>query len=164
MVSKIVYNPYDLVQIIINGKHHSVGRPVAFDSEVADQMTLLNAFGMIVRPTSISTTCPDCGAGMVIDVELAGDPPFDPYPITCSCKMKVIPIVDPFVNPVLTRRIKLESLNPLLADIHTPLPQSKLTVAERIRQNQQSMLLGDAPSKKSRVEAAEGLEGEEDLD
>lgn len=63
----IMQNPYDLIKIKINGKE-SYGRPVDFDSVPIDTHTLLNKDGVMIRPSVLTSICPDCGQGLVISV------------------------------------------------------------------------------------------------
>lgn len=63
-----MYNPYDLVKIIVNG-HDTFGRPVAFDTEPVNMHTLLNKNGEVIRPTKLSSVCPDCGQGIEILIQ-----------------------------------------------------------------------------------------------
>lgn len=122
------YNPYDLVYINLNG-HHTFGRPVTFDSEIVDHFNLKNASGKYIKPTQISTTCPDCGQGFILDVYLK-EPPFDEY--ECSCPYcSIVPIMpDPFINPIIANKIELNELDPLLHNINKPLTLSS-TVSDR---------------------------------
>lgn len=130
------YNPYDLVPLLINGKEMS-GRPFEFDTQVADQKTMLNAFGGYVKPTKISTCCPDCGGGMMIDVVM-DDPPFDPVVINCqTCYPDLPAVADPFVNPLLSERIKGHELDPLLHNPDEQIKTDESTVKERMEALQQ---------------------------
>lgn len=126
------YNPYDLVQLLINGKPIT-GRPYEFDSNVVNQKKMTNAFGTIVKPTKVATVCPDCAQGLLLDIKL-GEPPFAPYSVSCQyCRPGPPPLSDPFVNPVKTGRVTHQELNPLLADPVKPLPQTQGSVADRFR-------------------------------
>lgn len=185
------YNPYDLVPLVLNGKT-TYGRPVMFDSDVANQMTMQNRFGKYVKPSRIASTCPDCGQGFILDIRLS-DPPFEPYLCSCPvCKPPPPPIPDPFINPLASGKITLNDLDPLLHDIDRPTVPEQ-TVAERLKilpvskpQPPQDMKpekkTVKKPSKKSddkpkstdgfanhpakRLESADGINGEEfdDLD
>ncbi len=124
------YNPYDLVQLVINGKQLT-GRPFEFDSEVVNQKTMTNAFGAVVKPSKVMTMCPDCGQGFELAVKL-GDPPFVAVELSCPiCKPTPPPIQDPFINPVKTGRIQAFELDPLLQDPKKPLSQEVGSVSDR---------------------------------
>lgn len=126
------YNPYDLLQLIINNKA-AFGRPVAFDSDVVDQHEMKNAFGKYVKPTQVVSTCPDCGQGFTLNVRLSG-PPFEPYVCLCPiCKPPPAPILDPFVNPIASDRITLNELDPMLHNITKPIEIPSSTVQERLK-------------------------------
>ena len=127
------YNPYDLVPLLINDKE-IYGRPFEFDSDVADQKTMKNAFGEYVKPTKISTVCPDCGQGMMIDVRL-DEPPFVPFATNCDkCNPNPVKTPDPFVEPVASGRVQNYELDPLLHDPREPLESDDgKTVADRLR-------------------------------
>lgn len=157
MVSKIdPYNPYDLVQLIVND-YPQYGRPIEFDSVITNQKTLLNAFGNIVKPTKVVTTCPDCGAGITVEIILDGSPPFAPYPVSCTCARKIqpTPILDPFINPITAGLIKIDSLNPLTKEGYKPLPKSDITVADKIKQNRRTIV---------ELEPADGIDAEVDIE
>lgn len=155
------YNPYDLVELVINGKP-IVGRPIEFDSAVVNNNTMKNAFGTIVKPVKVSTVCPDCGHGMVVNVAF-GDPPFDPVPTHCErCQPdwnKQL-VVDPFINPVATGRVDSNELDPLLYPSSVKLQDDNLTVAERMARNAvpaaepvvtvNEMLIADEPPSEER--------------
>lgn len=97
----IEYNPYDLINILINDKP-MVARPYAFDSDIVNQKTMRNAFGNFVKPTKASTSCPDCGQGIDLDLILE-DPPFGIIRHQCKlCHPDLPPIVNPFINPFET--------------------------------------------------------------
>ena len=107
-----MYNPYDLVQLKING-HELYGRPVEFDSEPVDTHTMLNKDGNILRPTKITSTCPDCGQGLLFDVKV-GDPPYYIELDCYLCVVKTQPHINPFMNPIEDGRIKQSDIDPLL--------------------------------------------------
>jgi len=110
------YNPYDLISIKVNGQDIH-GRPFEFDSDIVDQKNLTNAFGSIVKPTKISSCCPDCGQGLEFDVTF-GDPPFACVEVICyHCNPDSAPTADPFMNPIDDGRIAGHELDPLL---HNP--------------------------------------------
>jgi hypothetical protein len=128
------YNPHELVPMLINGKEFT-GRPFEFDSEIADFNKMINSFGELVKPSKLSTVCPDCGAGMMIDVVM-GDPPFQPVIATCAiCCPDLPPLPDPFNNPLESGRVKQSELDPLLFDSATPVAEDGKTVAERMAEN-----------------------------
>lgn len=116
----MIYNPYDLVNLIINDQPFN-GRPIAFDSEVTNQKTMTNAFGKVVKPTVVMTMCPDCGQGFQLEIQLP-DPPFPAVVCNCpTCRPAPPPLTDPFINPVETGRVPVVELDPLIHDIKQPL-------------------------------------------
>lgn len=125
------YNPYDLLQLKINGKPMH-GRPFEFDSAVANQKTMKNAFGRLVKPTKLATVCPDCGQGLEINVKL-DEPPFRVINYSCHhCHPAPKPLVDPFVNPLQSGRIPVADLDPLLHNPDKPLDKGSVgSVADR---------------------------------
>jgi hypothetical protein len=128
--TKINYNPYDLVKLIINGKPID-GRPIAFDSNIINQKTMKNSFGAFVKPIKAVTVCPDCGQGMTVDLRLP-DPPFLPVSHSCpQCCPAPPPLIDPFVNPLQTGRVPIAELDPLLHNPDKPLKEQPSPVAER---------------------------------
>jgi len=79
-------NPYELVPIKINDKE-TYGRPVRFDSEPVDMHTLKNKEGRVIRPSLLTSACPDCGQGL--EVDLGPDDHILGVSITCNlCKDK----------------------------------------------------------------------------
>lgn len=124
------YNPYAFVPLLIDGKPID-GRPVEFDSDVANQKTMKNAFGAYVKPTKVVSVCPGCGQGLTISLKLP-DPPFQPVPYSCSrCHPTPPMAVDPFVNPLESGRVPVAELDPLLHNPDKPLKQSGGLVEER---------------------------------
>lgn len=124
------YNPYDLVQLLINGKPMQ-GRPFEFDSDIVNQKTMCNAFGVLVKPSKVMSICPDCSQGLEITLQL-GEPPFEPVVWSCPyCKPAPPPMSDPFVNPVKTGRVPSQELDPILLDPTKPLDISAGSVADR---------------------------------
>jgi len=107
-----MYNPYDLIELRING-HELYGRPVEFDTEPVDMHTMLNKAGDILRPTKITSTCPDCGQGLQYDIKV-GDPPYLLELDCYLCRVKEQPQIDPFINPIEDGRIKESDIDPLL--------------------------------------------------
>ncbi len=126
------YNPYDLVKLTINGKPID-GRPFEFDSDVADQNSMKNAFDEFVKPKKVATICPDCGQGLYVDVNFSGqEPPFAVLNYSCPyCSPAQSPLIDPFVNPIDSDRISLVELDPLLHDPKDKLVESDIPVAEQ---------------------------------
>jgi len=125
------YNPYDLVEMRINGTMIH-GRPIEFDAEIVDFNKLLDAFGNPVRPKVLSTTCPSCGQGLIIEVCLQ-DPPFPVIERSCPiCRPNAPPPADPFNNPLESGRISQHELDPLLHNINDKLGFQETTVAERM--------------------------------
>lgn len=146
------YNPYDLVLLIVNGRQ-MYGRPVSFDSDVVDQKHMKNAFGKYVKPTQISSTCPDCGQGFIIDVKLS-EPPFSAYQCLCPvCKPSPPPMLDPFINPVTTNRISVNELDPILHNITDPIPATVLTVADRMKLEKPKPNKQEKPKKSDKQES-----------
>jgi len=96
----MTYNPYDLLQLCINGTE-IYSRPIAFDSEVANSMTMTNASGGFVKPTQVSTICPDCGGGLVLDLPNLQDPPYPVLDFVCeNCHPDAPEPINPFMNPL----------------------------------------------------------------
>lgn len=125
------YNPYDLVPLLLNG-HATYGRPVEFDSVITNHKTMTNAFGNIMKPTKVSTTCPDCGQGYTLDIE-CGEPPFEVIEISCPiCKPQIAIPETPFIDPVAAGVVGEHEINPELTDIKTGIKEETSTVAERI--------------------------------
>ena len=134
------YNPYDLVNMRINGKDTN-GRPIAFDSDVVDNNMMTNAFGNPVKPEKLSTSCPDCGQGLVYDVVLS-DPPFGVVEKPCCSAVGVQcprgyvlepePVVDPFMHPVEDGRIPSHDLDPLVHD-NSVIEREESSVADRVQ-------------------------------
>jgi len=147
------------VEMLINGRPMH-GRPIAFDS---DQTTpdSKNAFGVYVKPIKLSTTCPDCGSGLVVNVKLP-DPPFPKIVHTCEyCRKEVIQEFDPFVNPLETGRVATYELDPLLHNGDKILDDN-LTVAERMKTEASWQVYDDAPEQEEpRIDAPEKEEPQE---
>lgn len=127
------YNPYDLVTLRIGGQEIH-GRPYEFDSQATNQQTMQNEFGGFVKPTHISTVCPECGQGIMVENIKLPDPPFPVIDWVCpNCNPGVEPPVDPFMNPLDAGRVADYQLDPLL---HNPdeqiMDDSNETVADRI--------------------------------
>jgi hypothetical protein len=100
------YNPYDLVQVSINGEL-LYARPVEFSSDIVDNNKMTNAFGAIVKPVKIAVTCPKCGSGLIVDVSLP-HPPFGVCSLACVvCEPPLEKMEDPFINPVRSKTISL---------------------------------------------------------
>jgi hypothetical protein len=101
------YNPYDLLQLAINGNPID-GRPTDFDGTLGEND--------LVKPTKVSTVCPDCGQGLEFDLDLP-DPPFPIIEQSCYlCNEAPVDSPDPFVNPLETGRVSSHELDPLLHD------------------------------------------------
>ncbi len=67
-------SPYDMVTARMqtaNGTMEVYMRPFQFDSEPVDLNTMKNAFGLVIRPTRLSSSCPNCGC--LVDVEVTTD-------------------------------------------------------------------------------------------
>jgi hypothetical protein len=137
-----MYNPYDLVDLIING-HQSYGRPIVFDSEVSDSDTMLNAFGEIVRPVKIASTCPDCGQGLELDIKV-NNPPFHVNVNCYMCNTQAVNVpesmvasksgsaIDPFINPIRDGRMSMSDIDPLLYDASYQLSDVDSSVYHRL--------------------------------
>lgn len=124
------YNPHDMVPMVINNRHTS-GRPFRFDSEIVDFNEFRNASGVFVKPSMLSSCCPDCGGGLEVPVSLT-DPPFAPVIMNCPLCQKAAPIVNPFENPVESGRVDPLELDPLQYDHNQNLDDDGLTVADRL--------------------------------
>jgi hypothetical protein len=165
MGDKLVnYNPYDLVEIILNGSIE-LARPIEWDTEIADELTNKNAFGNYVKPTKLSTTCPGCGQGLTFTVHLS-DPPFEPVQRKCSYCFPAPPSIgDPFCNPLETGRIGYHELDPLLRNSDEPVEGANIIErldiseedVEEVKQATQRQVEPELPK-------AEGLEEEIDFD
>lgn len=164
------YNPYDLVPMIINGQEMT-GRPFEFDSSVADSANMTNSFGHPVRPTKLSTCCPDCGDGLDVEVTL-GDPPFAPVEVNCQkCHPELPEVIDPFMNPIDSERVADHELDPLLHNPDEQIQEDNTTVADRLGQEEesghsaQSMLVKDTETieKASEEETAKTSDDESEI-
>jgi hypothetical protein len=125
------YNPYDLIPLTLNN-HSTFGRPVEFDSTIVNHKNLTNAFGNIVKPTKVSTTCSDCGQGYVLDVDL-GEPPFNPIEVNCPiCKPNIVVEESPFVDPITSGIVAEHEINPSLVDLDAGIKSVETTVADRL--------------------------------
>ena len=131
---KINMNPYDIVEIKING-HPMHGRPFEFDSDPVNSNTCENASGEVIKPTKLNSVCPDCGQGL--ELEVHPDDPIGIIPIDFNCyicnssapKEKV----DPFFNPIEEGRATTSELDPLLYNAgQSGLPNEESTVADRM--------------------------------
>lgn len=134
------YNPYDLVTVRIGGEEIH-GRPFEFDSEPSNQQTMQNEFGGFVKPTHISTVCPKCGQGVIIDDIKLPDPPFPIIDWTCpNCNPGIEPQRDAFMNPLDAGRIADFNLDPLLHDPSRQIvvDDSEETVADRLGMEEDS--------------------------
>ena len=128
MVNKIIIkasgygiqNPYNMIELSLDG-NRILGRPFEFDSDIVNHKTMCNAFGNLVKPTKVSTVCPQCGQGLIIDLNL-GDPPYGVIKCTCKyCHPKLPPIVDPFMNPLEFGRVSHLDLDNTIHDVSKPL-------------------------------------------
>lgn len=127
----MVYNPYDLVPVVINGIG-TYGRPFEFDSEMVNADTMTNGFGQLVKPSKLSVMCSDCGSGFELDVVL-GDYPFEPVVYDCLVCNPVRKMVDdPFMNPIDSQRISAHELDPYLHNFKSEIVDDGLTVADRL--------------------------------
>ncbi len=119
------YNPFDMLVVLIDGQQ-TMARPVEFDSSVADKKTMYNAFGNPVKPTKLVTTCPRCGGGLQLAVDLP-DPPYGMLEADCQACAVKYPKKQPFINPAKVHSLELDSLK-LKVDDTIPLPTAKLDV------------------------------------
>ena len=128
-----MYNPYDMLEIRLNGIE-GYARPVEFDSDLVDHKTMKNAFGTIVKPTKAVTTCNKCGQGFTFNLRLS-DPPFGRIEVRCELcsptKVEKV-IAEPFVNPVKTKRVLETELDPLINRQSGNVEIPETTVAERM--------------------------------
>jgi hypothetical protein len=107
----LMYNPYELLQITVNGKPIDA-RPCEFSGEIVSQNDFTDDKGRLVVPTKLSTVCPDCGRGLFLEVEFK-EPPFE-HDCQCpDCHPEPVQAPDPFMNPVEEGRIPYEDLDPL---------------------------------------------------
>lgn len=151
------YNPYDLVELTVNGIPIH-GRPYEFDSELVDHDAGTNKDGGLVKPTKLSTCCPECGDGIWLDV-LYDDPPFPVVEISCPhCGTAEQP-GDPFREPVSAGAVTEEQLDPANETLEVPPQDDGLTVAERTTIYAQDPDLTEMLS-----ESAEESEPTEDID
>lgn len=125
-----MYNPYDLVPLLINGKQ-IYGRPIELDSVIVNHTKITNGFGSLVKPSKLSTTCPDCGQGLMLDVKLS-EPPFF-YSTDCYICRPTKPENTIFVNPLIDS-IGHDELDPLM-NVKIE-PNITTTVAERNEEKQ----------------------------
>jgi len=143
------------------------GRPIEFDSAVADYNTMKNAFGEYVKPSKVVSVCPGCGHGLVIDVKLS-DPPFSPVKYSCQrCKPTPPALVDPFMNPLVSGRAQITDLDPLSHNLNKPLNDSDSLVGERFKIPINDDLVLDTPNSILRslpLEAADDISEEVEFD
>lgn len=163
-----MYNPYDMVPVIINGEE-TVGRPFEFDAQIVDFEKMEDGFGNQVKPTQLSTTCPGCGQGLILTVTLK-DPPFEPVEYSCEyCKPVAQDATihyDPFSNPIETGQISSDELDPLLHNPNDQVVPSKGSVGDDWSEDADELLASlseDAPSEAS-VDSPEAAEEEVDED
>ena len=132
-----MHNPYDILEVTING-HQIHARPFEFDSEPTNLNTLENAQGRLIRPTKLNSVCPDCGQGLVLELDLTDAPEgwsnIKTY-LTFNCHLcnnqEEKTIADPFFNPVEEGRVEPSDLDPLLVGMGE-LEQVETTVADRM--------------------------------
>jgi hypothetical protein len=125
-----MYNPYDMIEIILNGKSE-YARPCEFDSDVVDHKNMKNAFGYYVKPTKAITTCNKCGQTVYVDLNL-DDPPFAAVVARCViCNPEPIKPNNPFVNPLKVNAVGRVELDPLILDNRKAGEPATTTVAER---------------------------------
>lgn len=123
------YNPYDLLELVVNG-HNIYGRPFEFDSEIVTS-DMKNDKDQYVKPVKIATTCPDCGSGLIFGVNLA-DPPFPVLNFDCTeCNVGPPALEDPFINPLDIGRVKLSDIDSTIHDIKEKSDIPESAVADR---------------------------------
>ncbi len=128
------YNPYDLIVVRIEGVEID-GRPYEFDSQPANNQTMQNEFGNYVKPTHISTVCPQCGQGINVENIQLPEPPFPVIDWVCpNCSPSIDPPVNAFMNPLDAGRIESFQLDPLLHDPNEQVivDDPEETVADRL--------------------------------
>lgn len=148
------YNPYDLVNLRIGGQEIQ-GRPYEFDSQPSNQQTMQNAFGGFVKPTHISTVCPECGQGILIENIVLPDPPFPVVEWVCPhCNPDVPPPLNAFANPLETGRIMEHELDPLLHNPDEQVVADDTTVADRIEEVEKKTTKKSAKKKSAKKKTA----------
>lgn len=93
-------SPYDLIESVMltaKGPMKVMMRPYRFDSDPVDLNTLKNAFGYVIKPTQLSSSCPHCG--VMVDVPFNNDMTYRCIDCYKEPKRK---IVVPFVADPLT--------------------------------------------------------------
>lgn len=111
------YNPYDLLDVTINGQR-THARVLCLDSDIVDQVKSTNANGHFVVPKDIITMCPNCACPIEMTVDLP-QPPFPIIEFNCfNCHPELEPetaLVDPFA----AGRITLIELCPIEEELVT---------------------------------------------
>ena len=107
-MSKLNYNPYDLVKIVLNGEETNA-RPTSFSSTITNDC--YDSLGRLITPTILSTTCNRCGELLNINVK------FDQYPfniinIYCKCSEFKDPFL-PIKFPKYKKDGEIESIENL---------------------------------------------------
>jgi len=162
-----MYNPYDMVPMVINGEE-TVGRPIEFDAPIADFDKMEDGFGNQIKPIKLSTTCPGCGQGLIVTVTLL-DPPFSPVRYSCEYCAPVEQdktTHDPFTNPIETGQISQSELDPLLHGQNEQVVPSEGSVADDWPEDTEGLLISlteEIPSEAS-VDSPEDSETEIDED
>lgn len=123
------YIPYNQIEVLV-GNERILARPFEWDSEPVPGSGH-NDQGKPVKPTKLSTICPHCGAGVIIDATLSGsdffvvgsDGKFMPeLSVPCEqCGAGLVaappPLPDPFVNPITGGIIAEVELDPSLISV-----------------------------------------------
>lgn len=133
------YNPYALVELIVNGLS-TQGRPFEFNAEPVNANTTLDSSGQQIYPTQCAAPCPQCGDGLIITLpgQLSGPLRLDCLDIL-ECRLRkraVAPalMIDPFRNPFLEGLMAVGDVDlTLVSALEIPQPPSG-TVAERLSQ------------------------------
>lgn len=106
----IEYNRFSMIPIVISGKE-SMARPVEFTADVVSGDR--DKDGKYVTPSKASTTCHKCGGGFVFEVAFQGEPPYQAIKMDCPLCTPPAP-VSPFINPLKSRSLNQEALDPLV--------------------------------------------------
>lgn len=106
-------SPYDMIEATIStgkGVMPILLRPYRFDSEPVNLDTLKNAFGNVIRPTQLSSSCPNCG--VMVDVAFNIDMKYKCEECYVAPKIKYI---SAFVE---------DPISPIRDLIYTPIEES----------------------------------------
>lgn len=113
------YNPYNLLNILINGKPFTA-RPIELDGEIHNYNSMTDVHGRLIKPKLIHTTCPDCGSLIQHSIN-AGDPPFGIFIVNCNiCNPEYVNL-SPFIDPIQSGNVHLTELSPNIANVTQPI-------------------------------------------